>query len=155
MHMGMVHQETTSKPVIEFPDGRLETAFQDKYDPNNRHMTQGFLRYDKTLHKLYFQNGVIWTFGATATITRADGTSNPVRLVTKIENSFSYSITITYNSSTPTLKTITDSYGRVVTFTSTTTNPRMLTRITSRIPRAMISISTIPWGHSADLDTIS
>lgn len=130
MHMGMVHQETTSKPVIEFPDGRLETAFQDKNDPNNRHMTRDFLRYDKTLHKLYFQNGVIWTFGATATITRADGTSDPVRLVTKIENSFGYSITITYNSGTPTLKTVTDSYGRVVTFTSTTTNPRKLTRIT-------------------------
>jgi RHS repeat-associated protein len=130
MHMGMVHQETTSKPVIEFPDGRLETAFQDKNDPNSRHMTRDFLRYDKTLHKLYFQNGVIWTFGATATITRADGTSDPVRLVTTIENSFGYSITITYNSGTPTLKTITDSYGRIVTFTSTTTSPRKLTRIT-------------------------
>lgn len=108
MHMGMVHQETSSTPIIEFPDGRLEIAFLDKNDANNRYLTRDFLRYDKVSHKLYFQNGVIWTFGATTTITRADGTSDPVRLVTKIENSFGYSIIVAYNSGTPTLSAITD-----------------------------------------------
>ena len=131
MHMGMVHQETSSTPVIEFPDGRLETAFLDKYDANNRYLTRDFLRYDKVLHKLYFQNGVIWTFGAIAIITRADGSSDPVRLVTRIENSFGHYILVAYNIGTSTLKTITDAFGRIITFTSSG-NPRKLSQITYR-----------------------
>jgi hypothetical protein len=31
MHMGMVHNYTSNTPVIEFPDGRLETAYPDNY----------------------------------------------------------------------------------------------------------------------------
>jgi len=132
MHMGMVHQETSSTPVIEFPDGRLETAFPDKNDAFNRHITRDFLRYDKTFHELCFQDGVIWKFGATATIYRADGSPDPVRLVTEIRNSYGHKIVIAYNPSTPqvppTIKTITDSFGRVVTFTSSGT-PRKLQSI--------------------------
>jgi hypothetical protein len=79
MHMGMVHAYTSNTPVIEFPDGRLETAYPDNYGVG-KHITRDFLKYDKgvppvVLPKLYFKNGVTWTFGATATITRADGTS--------------------------------------------------------------------------------
>jgi hypothetical protein len=129
MHMGMVHQETSNTPVIEFPDGRLETACLDKYDASNRNLTRDFLRYDKVSHKLYFQTGVIWTFGATATITRADGTSDPVRLVTMIENSLGYSISVIYVAQTTAISMIVDSYGRLVTFASTG-NPRNLTSIT-------------------------
>ena len=81
--------------------------------------------------KLYLQNGVIWTFGVARTITRADGTSDPVRLVTKIENAFGQHIDIAYNSSSPTISTITDGFGRVITFTSTGT-PRRLTRISHK-----------------------
>ncbi|NTV79799.1 MAG: choice-of-anchor D domain-containing protein [Candidatus Aminicenantes bacterium] len=132
MHMGMVHQETSSTPVIEFPDGRLETAFLDKNDALNRYITRDFLRYDKTFHELYFQNGVIWKFGATATIYRADGSVDPVRLVTEIKSSYGHKIVIAYNPSTPqippTIKTITDSFGRVVTFSSSGT-PRKLQSI--------------------------
>jgi len=128
MHMGMVHQETSNTPIIEFPDGRLETAYPDNYGVN-KHLTYEFLKYDKTEHKLYFQNGITWTYGATATITRADGSQDAVRLVTQIKNSFGQSIAITYNSGTPTINTITDGYGRVITFTSSGT-PRILTQIT-------------------------
>jgi RHS repeat-associated protein len=132
MHMGMVHQETSSTPVIEFPDGRLETAFLDKNDVLNRYITRDFLRYDKIFHELYFQDGVIWKFGATATIYRADGSADPVRLVTEIKNSYGHKIVIAYNPSTPqippTINTITDSFGRVVTFSSSGT-PRKLQSI--------------------------
>jgi RHS repeat-associated protein len=116
MHMGVVHQYDTNAPVIEFPDGRLETAYPDNYG-TNRHITRDFLKYDKVTSppKLYFKNGVIWTFGATATINRADG-PEAVRLVTKIENAFGHHIDITYHTGKPTINTITDSTGRVVHF---------------------------------------
>jgi hypothetical protein len=125
--MGMVHQYSSNTPVIKFPDGRRETAFPDNYGVG-KHITRDFLKYDKVAYKLYFKNGVIWTFGATATITLADGTSDPVRLVTKIENSYGHTINIYYNSGTPTIAYIQDSMGRQITFVSTG-NPRKLTSI--------------------------
>lgn len=128
MHMGMVHAHNTETPVIEFPDGRLEPAFPDKHSPG-KYITRDFLRYEKgTYPKLYFQDGVIWTFGVLRTILRADGSQDPVRLVTKIENSYGQSITIQYNTASPTISTITDGFGRVVTFVSNGT-PRKLTQI--------------------------
>jgi len=136
MHMGMVHAYGSDNPVIEFPDGRLEVAYPDNYGVG-KYITRDFIRYDKGLPplimpKLYWQNGVIWTFGATATITRADGTSDPVRLVTRIENSFGHHIDIVYDSGEPTIHTITDSMGRVINFTSSGT-PRKLSQISVQI----------------------
>jgi Domain of unknown function (DUF6531) len=93
MHMGMVHQCSSNTPVIEFPDGRRETAFPDNYGVQ-KNITRDFLKYDRTAYKLYFHDGVIWTFNAAATITLADGTTDPVRLVTKIENAHGHYITI-------------------------------------------------------------
>jgi len=135
MHMGMVHTVNPNAQVIEFPDGRMEAAFPDAHS-QGKFITRDFLKYDRGLPpvvppKLYFQNGVIWTFGVARTITRADGTSDPVRLVTKIENAFGQHIDIAYNSSSPTISTITDGFGRVITFTSTGT-PRRLTRISHK-----------------------
>jgi len=135
MHMGMVHNYSSSTPVIEFPDGRLETAFPNMYNlGSNVCLTRDFLKYDKTTlpplvyPRLYFKNGVIWTFEATATLTRADGTSDPVRLVTKIENPFGHSINIHYFAGTPCINYIDDSMGRRITFISSG-NPRKLSQI--------------------------
>jgi RHS repeat-associated protein len=135
MHMGMVHNFSSSAPVIEFPDGRLETAYPNNYGlGTNIYLSRDFLKYDKTYAppfvypKLYFKNGVIWTFGASATITRADGTSDPVRLVTKIENAYGHHIDIVYDPGLPTIQTITDSTDRVVTFVTSGT-PKKLAQI--------------------------
>ena len=135
MHMGMIHNFSSSSPVIEFPDGRLETAYPNMYDLGaNIYLTRDFLKYDKTYlppftyPKLYFRNGVIWTFGAEAVITRADGTSDPIRLVTKIENAYGHHIDIIYDPGLPTIQTITDSTGRTITFVTTGT-PKRLTQV--------------------------
>lgn len=99
MHMGMVHISPPNPPVLEFPDGRLEQAYPNNCGlGSNIYLTRDFLKYDSTNSKLYFKNGVVWQFGLTATITRANGAADPVRLVTKIENTFGQSITIEYNS---------------------------------------------------------
>jgi RHS repeat-associated protein len=127
MHMGMVHQYTSNTPVIEFPDGRRETAYLDNYGVG-KHITREFLKYDKPANKLYLKNGVIWTFGAIATITLADGTSDPVRLVTKIENAYGHSINIYYNSGTPTISYILDAMQRQITFV-TSGSPKKLTQV--------------------------
>ena len=128
MHMGMVHAYDLNTPVIEFPDGRLEVAYPMNFSQYPKHMTRDFLKYDKTEHKLYFQNGVIWTFGAARTITRADGTLDPVLLVTRIENALGHHIDIEYELLSPSMVHITDSMGRVVWFISTG-SPRRLTQI--------------------------
>ena len=67
-------------------------------------------------------------FGAAATIIRADGASDQVRLVTRIENAYGHHIDIAYDNGLPTIQTITDSMGRVVTFTSAGT-PRKLSQV--------------------------
>jgi len=135
MHMGLVHSYTSATPVIEFPDGRLETAYPNNYNLGpNICLTRDFMKYDKTTvppliyPRLYFKDGTIWTFGATATIIRADGTSDPVRLVTKIESPYGHHIDIVYDSGLPTIQTITDATGRVVTF-ETVGTPKRLVRI--------------------------
>jgi YD repeat-containing protein len=135
MHMGMVHSYSSATPVIEFPDGRLETAYPNAYGlGSNICLTRDFMKYDKTTAppytypRLYFKDGTIWTFGATATITRADGTSDPVRLVTKIESPYGHHIDIVYDPGLPTIQTITDATGRAVTF-ETVGAPKRLVRI--------------------------
>ena len=132
MHMGMVHQETSDTPVIEFPDGRRETAYPDNYGVN-KHIIRDFLRYDKSAHKLYFKNGIIWTFGHESEITLWDGGTDPVRMVTRIEDSFGYHIDIVYVLSLPIISTITDAYGRVIGFESSVeAGPRRLISISFR-----------------------
>jgi len=139
IHMGMIHNFSSSTPVIEFPDGRLETAYPNYYGlGSNIYLTRDFLKYDKTYNqvyqifpKLYFKNGVVWTFGASAIIPRADGTQDQVRLVTKIENSLGHSITVRYIAGTHYIDTIEDSMGRTVTFVSEGT-PRKLTQIRTK-----------------------
>lgn len=135
MHMGMVHNYSSTTPVIEFPDGRVETAYLNNYGlGSNIYLTRNFMKYDKTYSppfaypKLYFKNGVIWTFGAAASITRADGTLDQVRLVTRIEDAHGHHIDIVYDPGLPTIQTITDSMGRVVTFVASG-NPKKLTEI--------------------------
>lgn len=136
MHMGMVHSYSSNNPIIEFPDGRLETVYEDIND-SQRYITREFLKYEKGyipsyIPKLYFKNGVVWTFGATAVITRADGTSDPVRLVTKIQNAYGHQINIAYEANKTNITSITDSMGRIVTFVSSGT-PRRLSQIKVRV----------------------
>jgi RHS repeat-associated protein len=143
LHMGMLHGGSSATPVIEFPDGRLETAFSNAYGLGaNIYLTRDFLKYDKTFdppnHRypsLHFKNGVVWTFAATALIHRADGTDEFVGLVTNIIDGYNHYITITYDPDPniplgflPSIQTITDSTGRVVTF-ETTGTPKRLVRI--------------------------
>lgn len=156
MHMGMVHSYSSSNPIIEFPDGRLETAFGD-INNSGKYITREFFKYEKGpaplyIPKLYFSDGVIWTFGATRTIIRADGTSDPVRLVTRIENAHGYHIDIAYGLNNPTIATITDSMGRIVTFVSSGT-PKRLTQIKVKINSTTYrtinySVSTFPNGYT-------
>ncbi|MFX1535259.1 MAG: choice-of-anchor D domain-containing protein, partial [Promethearchaeota archaeon] len=127
MHMGRVHNFDSNMPIIEFPDGRWETAYLRT--GGTTYVTREFLKYDKDNYKLYFKDGTVWTFGEQKTITYV-GSSEQVRVVTEIENSYGHKINIYYHSgSIPTITKITDSMGREVNFeTSGTTNPK-LTRI--------------------------
>lgn len=122
MHMGRIYDPDSSNPVIEFPDGRRETLYLDNYG-TGKYINRDFLKYDKASYKLYFRNGVIWTLGKSTTIYFGDGTSRPARLVTKIENSYGHSITITYKTwyllTRPVISKIVDSMGREIIFTST------------------------------------
>jgi hypothetical protein len=136
MHMGRVYDPDGSNPVIEFPDGRREPVYADNYGAG-KHITREFLKYDKQNKKLYFKNGVVWTFDVATSVTFGDGTSKPTRVVTKIENPYGHSITISYNSYfyqfqlryRPTISKITDSMGREITFVSTTETFRKLQQI--------------------------
>jgi YD repeat-containing protein len=128
MHMGRVHNYDTTTPIIEFPDGRWETAYTDRYEPLRlkKNITRDFLRYDREAYKLYFQDGTIWTFGVVRTITRADGSYESVRLVNRIQNAYGHYITILYDTGKPSIDTITDSMGRVIDFISTGTTYKKL-----------------------------
>lgn len=121
MHMGRVHNYDTTTPIIEFPDGRWERTYPDRYygPRGNINITRDFLRYDRAAYKLYFKNGVTWSFGVIRTITRADGSTELVRLVNLIQNSYGHSISIQYDTAKPSIDKITDSMGRVIDFTST------------------------------------
>jgi RHS repeat-associated protein len=115
MHMGRLHNANGLEPVIEFPDGRWETAY-----PNingSDYITRGFLKWNKTTNKLYFKDGTVWTFGDVANINLGGGQQEQVRVVTHIENSFGHDIYIEYDGiGSPNIKSITDSLGRIVTF---------------------------------------
>jgi hypothetical protein len=114
MHMGRIHNFNSTEPIIEFPDGKWETAYPAANSSD--YITRGFLKYDKANYKLYFLNGTAWTFGLVKTITYV-GSSEEVRVVTKIENSYGHTINITYQSgSNPALSSITDSMGRTINF---------------------------------------
>jgi hypothetical protein len=114
MHMGRIFNYGGNEPIIEFPDGRWETAYPNANGSD--YITRSFLKYDKANYKLYFLDGTTWTFGAVKTIQYV-GYNEEVRVVTKIENSYGHSIDITYQSgSNPALNTITDSMGRMITF---------------------------------------
>jgi len=114
MHMGRVHNFNSSEPVIEFPDGRWETAYPNANGPD--YITRGFLEYDKNNYKLYFKDGTVWTFGEEKTLQYLGSTAQ-VRVVTRIENSYGHAVTIQYQSgSSPNLYKVTDSMNRVITF---------------------------------------
>ncbi len=126
MHMGRVHGWDGNTPTIEFPDGRWETTYLNT--DGSAYVTRDFLKYDNINFKLYFRDGVVWTFGYVTDITYIDHHES-VRLVTRIENSHGHHIDITYQTGLPTLSKITDSLGREINFvTSGTTLPK-LTRI--------------------------
>ena len=140
MHMGIVHQYSSSTPIIEFPDGRRETAFPDNYG-TQKHITRDFLKYDKGIYpiidpKLYFKNGVIWTFGNTASLPRADGSSETVLMVTRIQDAHGNYIEIEYdpNDSYRSIKTISDNMEREVRFVKSYqgSNPAKLAEIRIR-----------------------
>jgi len=114
IHFGRIHNYDGNEPIIEFPDGRWETAYPNANGSD--YITRGFLKYDKANYKLVFLDGTTWTFGEVKTIGYVNYTEQ-VRVVTKIENTYGHSINVTYQSgSNPALSTITDSMGRVVTF---------------------------------------
>ncbi len=136
LHMGRVHHWDNGDPIIEFPDGRWETAYTNAYGTG--YITKDFLKYDKSGQnpKLLFPDGTVWTFGYDAHITYVDRTES-VKLVTTIQNSFGQTVTVHYynqetQQGTPIIDYISDSMGRSITFT-TDGNPTYpkLTQITT------------------------
>jgi hypothetical protein len=124
MHMGVVHDYWSSTPIIEFPDGRRETAYfvTSEYNDPTKYITRDFLKYDSAapagIPKLYLKNGVIWTFGNTASLPLAGGGSESVLMVTKIEDPYGNYIEIEYDPSdnNRSIKTIIDNMGREIRF---------------------------------------
>lgn len=114
MHMGRVHSYLSDMPVIEFPDGRCESAYQNKYE-SNHFVTREFMKYDKNDRKLYFKDGTVWFFGEDRTITYKDHTES-VLVATRIQNPYGHYIDISYAQGLPIITRITDSLGRVVDF---------------------------------------
>jgi len=118
MHMGRLHSGNTETPVIEYPDGRWETAYRNINDDGTTFLTRDFAKLDKSSWKLYFKDGTVWTFGALADVQFANMVTEQVRVVTQITNSYGHQINITYDiAGSPRMKTITDSMGRTVNFT--------------------------------------
>ncbi len=116
MHMGRLHSMNTETPVIEYPDGRWETAYHN-IDDYSVFVTRDFAKLDKSDWKLYFKNGTTWTFGALANIDYGNMVIEQVRVVTRITNSYGHHIDIAYDASgSPRMDSITDSMGRIVTF---------------------------------------
>lgn len=126
MHMGRIHyydQLPAVMPVIEFPDGRWETAWLST--DSTCCYTRDFLKYDQNNYQLYFKDGTVWTFGQVGTIYYS-GSTEMVRMVTRIENSHGQRIDITYQTGLTTISKITDSLGREVNFVTTgTTYPKL------------------------------
>ncbi len=155
MHMGRLHNYDSNEPVIEFPDGRWETAYNSRFSNDNSvYITKGFSKYDKYNYKLHFKDGTVWTFGEVKYVN----ISNPqVRVVTKIENKNGYEIAIEYHGNDkPWIKKITDSLGREINFEITSDNK--LSRIYLLDPHGnevnyyynVISIGTYNWLSSYD-----
>lgn len=144
MHMGMVHNCTSNTPVIEFTDGRRETAYPPKseYGYGSRiRITRDFLMFDKGIPglidpRLYFQNGAVWTFGNIASLPLANGSSETVYMVTRIEDPLGNFIEIEYDAqdSLRSIATITDSMEREIRFVKTYqgSNPAKLVEIRIR-----------------------
>ncbi|HPW18836.1 MAG TPA: choice-of-anchor D domain-containing protein, partial [Candidatus Aminicenantes bacterium] len=125
MHMGMVRNAYSSTPEIMFPDGRRETAFPPKESEygwgSSYRITRDFLKYYCRFGfapKLYFQNGVVWTFGNIASLPLANGSTETVYMVTRIEDPLGNFIDIEYDAadSLRSISKITDSLGREVRF---------------------------------------
>lgn len=75
MHMGRIHyfdQLPTVMPVIEFPDGRWETAWLSI--DGLCCYTRDFLKYDQNNYKLYFKDGTVWTFAQVGNINYVGST---------------------------------------------------------------------------------
>jgi hypothetical protein len=117
MHMGRLQVDNAQKPLIEFPDGQIEVAYQKTYGTSLWY-TKSFkkLILENSVFKLFETNGTIWTFGASRNLVINPYQSKLIYLVTEIENSYGHKILIRYNDNSPTLKKITDSMGREVTF---------------------------------------
>jgi RHS repeat-associated protein len=116
MHMGRLHNFNTETPVIEYPDGRWETAYHN-IDDYATFITRDFAKLDKSNWKLYFKDGTVWTFGTLANIRFSSTSIEQVRVVTQITNSYGHQINITYDGSgSPRMSTITDSLGRTINF---------------------------------------
>jgi hypothetical protein len=116
MHMGRLHNFNTETPVIEYPDGRWETAYHN-IDDYATFLTRDFAKLDKSNWKLYFRDGTVWTFGALANINFGNMVNEQVRVVTQVTNSYGHQINITYDASlSPRMSTITDSMGRTINF---------------------------------------
>jgi len=124
MHMGMVRNAFSSTPEIVFPDGRREIAFPPKSEygwASYYRITRDFLKYycqTGYYPKLYFQNGTVWTFGNIASLPLANGSSETVYMVTRIEDPLGNFIDIEYDAadSLRSISKITDSMGREVRF---------------------------------------
>jgi len=115
MHMGRLHNPTSETPIVEYPDGRQDTLYRNKYD-SNYFVSKDFVKYDRDNYKLYFKDGVIWTFGVQRNIWYADHQETDVRLVTRIENSYGQHIDISYAADNAIMTTITDGFQRQVVF---------------------------------------
>lgn len=126
LHMGYVEipedlvTSTGSRalPVtIHFPDGRMELAYPSantNFD-ETQFRTKGFMTYNRARHELYFQDGTVWCFNQVAPPVTSGGPER--RYVTSIHNCFDDEITISFFPDWPSIpQTITDSFGRVVTF---------------------------------------
>jgi RHS repeat-associated protein len=117
MHMGRLHAINSETPVIEYPDGRWETAYRNINDNGTTFLTRDFAKLDKTNWELHFKDGTVWTFGALANINYGSMVIEQVRVVTQITNSYGHHIDIFYDGSgSPRMSSITDSMGRTVTF---------------------------------------
>lgn len=120
MHMGRLHNPSSTNPMVEFPDGRKEATYKWIKDENIL-ITRDFARLirNDASHDnhptMHFKDGTVWVFGETGTLFYPVATI-PVALVTQIINSYGHTISIEYFSGTTKLKKITDALGRVVEF---------------------------------------
>ncbi len=117
LHMGRVHLNAiTQEQYIEFPDGRCEIAYLSK--DGTCYMTKNLLKFvnENNTLKLYFPDGTVWLFEKSAIIFYDNFKTGIVHLVTQIIDSYGHKIIVEYHENRPTIKKITDSLNRVVTF---------------------------------------